>query len=151
MSAEKMPHIPFQGIEYGPDEDGFMLEDRPIGNGMIVSIRYRGFHLDSCIKTDDGWVCNDNCHVEERESINKRSKIVDTPIEFKTNINKSKWFKYEWNIKQVYETRKFTDGRSFRIAGQSITDVILDSGIVKTKLKAKKKIAEAITNHSLHG
>lgn len=137
-----LPNQPFQNNRFESDEDGYVLEDRPIGNHMIRPIMYRGIHTDSCIKTEDGWICNDICHVEERGG-NRLKKTIESPLSISKTLNKE-GLKYNWKVQQNYEVRTFVDGRSFRQRDQSVYTKTFGEGACWFKYRAKKKIVECV-------
>jgi hypothetical protein len=128
-------------------DEGYTLEDRPYEPGMILPIYYKGHHLDSCIKTEYGWICTDTCRVESRGGHiynQNHKKEVDKVIEVGRTIKKTRLFKYSWKVFQLCESRTFHEGRSFRQKDTRKVERLFHEGITKTKFGAKKAIIESI-------
>lgn len=126
------------------DSEGFVRENRPISCAFMLSMRYRGRHLDTCVKTENGWICTDTCHIEERGG-GKLIKTIKTPLKIYKILSKSNWYgKYEWAVKQSYEVRTFYDGRSLRTRNQEINIHTFGEGTKWLKFRAQRTMIDCV-------
>lgn len=135
--------IQWPNTEQDVDSEGYTLENRPIYPGMTRPLRYRGIHTDSCIKTENGWICNDICRVEERRGDKFRYEVSEVGKLTKTlrKVSRLRWY---WEVGQDHLVRTFYDGRSRRMKDQKMTYHLFDKGTTHSKAKARKQIVETV-------
>lgn len=132
-----------------PDEKGVYREDRPVSLTTMRPIMQNGNHLDTCIKTTDGWICTDTCSLEELKSMNCLKKTIDIPLRVMKSLRRTNFGRYSWSVQQEYETRTFYNGRSFRFRDRKLSVTIFGNGICWFKFRAQKKIIDCIEKNML--
>ena len=125
---------------------GWKTENRPVEPGVIRTLYYKGEHTDSCIKTENGWICNDICPVEENVALNPSKIEVDELDKIVKGIDKIRLFKYKYIVKRGSIRRTFRDGRSYRKKDSEYVYETFLEGIKKTKYGAKKAMIDALDN-----
>lgn len=90
---------------------GYTLETRHMQNGFTMDVYIKGAHGLTCEQTEDGIVCDDECEVEDHQSMGTQELIADDLVEVEEPITR-RWFKVDWEMIRVSVRRTFKNGRS---------------------------------------
>jgi hypothetical protein len=125
--------------------DGYRIETRNVNrNGIVRDIPCRRDHLSSCEHTDVGWICDDDCPVEDMKSINQYKNIDDKLIDVERDVyHTSSWFffKVKYEATRVSIQRIFINGRC-RFNDFTYSRSTWYSGFALTKGRARRKLAK---------
>lgn len=110
----------------------------------VRGIHCKGEHDSLCEQTDDGWICVDDCPVNDMISFNAFVNEIDELIDVEEEIERDGWFMRKgvhWSMTRLSARRTFKNGRSFK----SDCDYVRDkwfSGRTWTRWGAKKQARE---------
>jgi hypothetical protein len=130
------------GFSVGPPE-GWREETRRIGDRMSMTIVCRFDHADGCAHTEDGWVCAEDCAVEDMASVGyKKTKDVDSLVAVKKETHR-RWLRVEFTVTRFSERRRFYQGRC-RASDRYVDHHVWYRGWALTTRGARRMMERAI-------
>lgn len=127
--------------------EGTRIESRCVskvnGTGVRRDIVCTGDHLPTCEETDVGWICNDNCPVEDLQSLNRMVNVNDELIDVEKPIERE-GLRVTWKMIRVSFQRTFVNGRCMK-GDSTYSRETWHQGTTWTKWGARREINKIIS------
>lgn len=119
---------------------------------LMLSVMCRGEHTDECEEVDEGWLCSEDCPVEDMDRFTDQEVIVDELLEVRKIVVRTRhqlWkvkipWKVNYQAQRVSAQAKSVNGRRRRGDRADVTYAIFYWGECWTKRKARRELERQI-------